>query len=111
MQRVDQWITGVPLERHDRDFGRCNGRSAMAQTVYDGKPHAVRNGTSPMPVTRLRFSGHRCGGCAPFDIRRFHLSHFLTVTVVPCPSSDPMVNSSINRLTPGSPRPKPPEVE
>jgi hypothetical protein len=39
------------------------------------------------------------------------LSHFLTVTTVPRRSSDSMANSSINRLTPGSPKPNPPEVE
>ena len=33
--------------------------------------------------------------------------HFVIVTVVPCPGSEAMLNSSISRLAPGSPRPRP----
>src|SRR5438034_215834 len=45
------------------------------------------------------------------DGPRGHRSHFFTVTVVPRPTADSMSNSSVSRLTPGSPRPRPPEVE
>ncbi len=111
MQQFYERITGVLLQHRDCDFG-CGGRgSPMPQTVNYGKDHSVRNRTGPMPVTRYRFSRHRCGGCAPFETCRFQLNHFLTVIIVPCPSSDSMANSSIKRLTPGSPRPNPPDVE
>ena len=72
---------------------------------------AVRNGTGPISIARFRLAGHGGAGRAPLDGGGLHLSHFLTVTVVPRFSSDSMANSSINRLTPGSPRPNPPDVE
>ena len=38
-------------------------------------------------------------------------SHLVIVTVVPLPALEAMSNSSMRRLTPGSPRPRPPELE
>src|SRR5919197_6520589 len=40
-----------------------------------------------------------------------HGFHFFTVTVVPRPACETMSNSSVSRLTPGTPNPRPPEVE
>src|SRR5439155_25222796 len=55
---------------------------------------------------------HRLGLALQIDDGpRGHRSHFFTVTVVPRPTADSMSNSSVSRLTPGSLRPRPPEVE
>src|ERR1700721_1060889 len=111
MQQVYERIAGVLLRHRDGDFGRRGGCSAMPQPVDDGEDHSIFNGTGPMPVTGYGLSRHGGGGCAPLKTDRFHFTHILTVTSVPCPNSDSMANSSINRLTPGSPRPNPPDVE
>src|SRR5207302_10659473 len=53
-----------------------------------------------LPLQSTEFNDLRCQDC-----------HFVTATVVPRLGSDSIRNSSTSRRIPGSPRPRPPEVE
>ena len=56
------------------------------------------------PLTRRNTAGHS-------ELQGHQGSHFVIVTVVPLPAPEAMSNSSIRRLTPGNPSPRPPELE
>src|SRR5437867_1920713 len=91
---------------------RRGGRlAAVAEAVHRRQQDAVRERLDHVAVAVLDLSGERQIGDAPLDEPRGHRFHFFTVTVVPRPTSETMSNSSVSRLTPGSPRPRPLEVE
>src|SRR6266436_8449875 len=90
------------------------GTLAMADAVDDRQEQAILHIFQHMNISRLAL---------PFDsgrgdskLHKAHFSgrscrHFFTVTFVPWPGAEEISNSSIKRRTPGSPRPKLPEVE
>jgi len=91
---------------------RCNGRlSAMPQAVYGSRQKFLFPGLRSIGVTALFLPGERKSGDAPFDIGASHLFHFFTVTVVPSPFLETIANTSMMRLQPGSPKPRPLPVE
>src|SRR6185436_4299399 len=90
--------------------------AAVSQVFLKDRPVALRQ-----HVWRV-LHGNGANGCAfavkpvraygPFKGRRIHgRFHFVAVTVVPRPGRDEMSNSSMMRLTPGNPKPRPPQVE
>src|SRR5438876_5012546 len=83
----------------------------LAEAVHRRHQDAVGERLDHVAVAVLDLSGERQLGNAPRDEPCGHRFHFFTVTVVPRPTSETMSNSSVSRLTPGSPRPRPPEVE
>ena len=63
-------------------------------------------------VARIRVAASDSSRGRPLDARvaqRRH--HFVAETVVPWPTVDSILNSSISRRTPGRPSPNPPDVE
>src|SRR2546429_6701358 len=64
-----------------------------------------------MLVARLAFAGKNELGHSVFGHGASYGLHFFTTTLVPWPGLESISNSSIRRRTPGSPRPRLPEVE
>src|SRR5258708_39961823 len=86
----------------------------MADAVDDREEQAIRQILHHMNIARLAVSFD--GGNGDSKLHEAHFSgrscrHFFTITLVPWPGAEEISNSSINRRTPGRPRPKLPEVE
>src|SRR5207249_5239634 len=64
-----------------------------------------------MLVARLAFAGKNELGHSVLGHGASYGLHFFTTTLVPWPGLESISNSSIRRRTPGSPRPRLPEVE
>src|SRR5437016_14493206 len=64
-----------------------------------------------MLVARLAFAGKNELGHSVFGHGASYGIHFFTTTLVPWARLESISNSSIRRRTPGSPRPRLPEVE
>src|SRR2546423_831790 len=101
---------------------------AVRERVDYGDQHAVVEGLDQEPVARFVLPGQGClrgsplqrWGLAPGLGRRrgsplhgrsLQNLHFVTVTVVPSSRFDTIWKSSTIRRTPGSPSPRPPDVE
>src|SRR5205814_1702933 len=97
--------TADPVRGDDQRIPRMHGENPGLQ----GRQVAPYDATAEHE--RLGRPGKCRGGDAPLDEPRGHRSHFFTVTIVPRPTAETMSNSSVSRLTPGRPRPSPPEVE
>src|SRR5207237_8652988 len=103
-------LGGEAPGRGCRDSRLAGRLVAVAEAVPRGQQDAARERLDHAAVAVLDLSAERQLGDAPLDEPRAHRFHFFTVTVVPRPTSETMSNSSVSRLTPGRPRPRPPEV-
>ena len=96
----------------------CRGRS-VAQRVHDARQDTTVEAADHVEIAGLALPGQRAGGDAPLDaVLRArqegvhdYRTHLRMITVVPLPTCDRMVKSSIRRRAPGRPRPKPLPVE
>src|SRR5206468_3004286 len=111
VEQLGQRGEGELPQRGHREPRRRGRLAAVAEPVHHRHQDAIGEGLDHVAVAVLGLPGERRGGDAPLDGPRGHGSHFFTVTVVPRPTAETMSNSSVSRLTPGSPRPRPPEVE
>ena len=108
---LNQGEPGVMLRRPDRQVRRQGRLVAVPQPIRRGEERAVGKRLDQVPIPRFVLSGQGPRGGPPFDPRAAHGFHFAVVTVVPLPTRETISNSSISRLTPGSPSPRLPDVE
>ncbi len=108
---LDQAQIGVALHRAHRQVRRLGRLAAVPESVDHPQKRAVRQAHHQVPIPRLGLPRERPGGRSPFHRSSAQRFHFLAVTVVPLPIRETISNSSISRLTPGSPSPRLPEVE
>ncbi len=95
----------------DRYPGGLGRLGPMSQTIHDRQERSVSEPPGDVLISRLGLSRPRHSRNTYLNRRRFHLFHFVVLTVVPSPALDTISNSSISRCTPGSPNPRPPDVE
>ncbi len=107
---------GLPLRLED--LGRRPGRRgrlvAVAEAVQGTDQDAAGEGEHEAQVARLRLPGQGLAGHAPLQKRvpRFvQVIHLRAVTLVPLPTMEAISKSSMRRLTPGRPSPRPLPVE
>src|SRR6266850_1730269 len=107
---IDERFVGISIERADRRV-RCRcGLLPVAQSVYDGDERSL-----PYALDETQIPGLRLPRQWQRRERRFDLQiarrHFVIVMVVPWPTTESTLNSSMSRFAPGSPAPTPCEVE
>lgn len=90
-------------------YGRRGRRLiAVPDPVDDPDDRTAIVGLHDLEIARVPMAGRDepRHGASQAQVR-----HLVTVTVVPAPTVEAISNSSIRRLTPGSPSPNPPELE
>src|SRR6266853_4812864 len=100
-------VLGMTQDGVRGETRRRRGLLAVTDTV-DGRYE--RATAAVIVVHHLKVAGDplpRCNTAGDSELQG-QGSHFVTVTVVPLPTVEAMSNSSIRRLTPGNPRPRPP---
>src|SRR5882762_6192800 len=103
-------VLGMTQDGVRGETRRRRGLLAVTDAV-DGRYE--RATTAAIVVHHLKVAGDpltRCNTAGHSELQG-QGSHFVIVTVVPLPALEAMSNSSIRRLTPGNPRPRPPELE
>src|SRR5262249_60246700 len=111
-QRREHRLTTVRLQDGDGDIGRVSGFAAVAYPVDRRHQGAVAKRLDHVAIAADGLAWPRERRDTPLDHRSGrHCLHFVAVTVVPIPMSETMSNSSISRLTPARPSPRPPDVE
>ncbi len=104
-------LTNMRFKSRDGPGGGVRGLEPVAKAVDDRDEHPTRVRGDHIRVPGLCLAVHRAARHTPLETPGRHRFHFFAVTTVPWPIPDSMSNSSIRRLTPGSPRPRLPDVE
>src|ERR1700676_21728 len=83
----------------------------VPNSVYRRDQYSISSAANQMAIPRFTLARENGLRHAVFHQRQIYNFHFFTVTIVPRPGSEAISNSSIKRRTPGSPRPRLPDVE
>ena len=112
--RGHQLGDGRPMDRGEIEQTKPLGQQIAAELIGRLQRFLVRSLEPLAEELSVGVSGRearRRAGPRRRGPDRCHPLHFLTVTVVPRPSSERISKSSISRRTPGRPRPRLPDVE
>lgn len=93
-------------------FGYRSRFIAVTHPIDHSNQYATRVCLDQMLVATLALSRQGFTRHPPFYQQgSIYFSHFFITTVVPCPGWEAISNSSISRLAPDKPKPKPLPVE
>src|SRR5580658_2817995 len=109
-QRNDRFFR-IPFENGYRRLCRVCSFFAMPNSVHRRDQDPISPTANQVAIARFTLARESKLRHAILHQRHIYCFHFFTVTIVPPPGSETISNSSIKRRTPGSPRPRLPDVE
>jgi len=104
-------LSRARFENGNRRLRSAGRFFTVPNSVYRRDQYSFSPTANQMAIPRFTLARENSLRHAVFHQRQIYNFHFFTVTVVPRPGSEVISNSSIKRRTPGSPRPRLPDVE